>query len=251
MIGGSVNDWKWLVKLCYDRRAEVRNICLDLIDLVLTVDNDDNTNTNNDNDDDINSINWPPYDSMKLIIIDKNECSSVRLKAARILAKSCLSSSSLSSLSSSSSGLIGQIIMSLHDTLDMSNPRCNISSIKESLSIITMLLSSSSSSSSSLLSIETLKCIISMKVLPQIISILNPTAPSIIQNLATARVGLNSNTNSNTNSNSNSNSGGRSGWRFLWYEYLKENESNLVSSSLLLPSSLSSSLSSLSSSLSS
>lgn len=204
-------DWKWLVKLCYDRRAEVRALCLELIDLILTIEKTiDNRRfglqdtaplTNEETDD---NINWPPHDTLKLIVLDKNEAGSVRVMAAKVLVKH--------STTSQSAGLVGQIVMSLYDTLDLSSPRANVSSIRESLGIIALLLSSMATAA------ETLKCLISMKVLPQIISILNPNFPTLMQQLAKSRVSLKHSNSKLLNY----------GWGLLWREYLKENEQNLV-----------------------
>ena len=183
MTDGSSN-WRWLVRLFYDRRAEVRVLALEIFDSLRKLDenfedamNSSTLNSGNNSSSSASSSTFSVQKYLYSIAFDDNtECLAVRNSALRIL--------SSSKWLHKDETLAGQILACVQEQLSCGSEMTNSSSLSAALSCLMKLTNHSEFAETSL------NCARSLKLVPLVMSIIQSDISATLEKIAFRRVGV-------------------------------------------------------------
>jgi hypothetical protein len=247
-------NWRWLIRLFYDRRADIRLLAIEIysklrkidryFDVALEAVADDDMNDNDNSNS--NHSNFPLSKFVNGIAFDETECLSVRFSALRVLIHSpsrlnvddhlhlmsSLNGNITSGRGSETNSLLGEILSCVHEQLSFDNVLLGSSSLTAALSILIETLTNENCN------IQAKECILGLKLIPRVMSLLCGNPTSIVEKMSFRRVGVDiisnssasitggsnnewfQNSNSNSNNTSicimNKNSCSSYGWKNVW-----------------------------------
>lgn len=210
-------QWKWLVRLLYDRRAEVRVLALEVLAVVLrcveagdgggvagdaSVDSLDHpahssTDAAEEGDTDVvdnnNStlasvVSWPPFELLSHLAADSTESVTLRSRAVHLLVTSLLDQPALRP-SLDAHFKLPVVVGALFDCMSLSahdSPGACASSITSALSTLSLLLGARDEG----IVQHTLTLVRTMKVLPLVVEVLNVRLGGVLNVRALLRVGV-------------------------------------------------------------
>jgi hypothetical protein len=168
------SDWKWMLRLAYDRRADIRLLSLKIMSIVIpysSLDKDDThiIDSNESNYSGIESNSWPPFQFVEHIMMDISECSAVRIAAMEILVNS-IGSNDINS--TENEVYLGRIMAAMNEFLTIDNTNSNLSAIRSCVSSLMTLINDDDIEAPR--NKEIIGLLKLLKLLPLIISTLNP-----------------------------------------------------------------------------
>ena len=163
-------DWKWITRLGYDRRGDVRFLALQIVSEVLYIQY--MTGFDTDSVDDLNEVptasSWPPYDFLSHVMNDCHESGVVRTLAIKIYIENVLyrvdSDNTLTEL------LLGRLIASVIDVININDTRTNVHTLSSAIHCLVLLVGHSEQQA-----IVAATVLNTFKIMPKLALLLNPT----------------------------------------------------------------------------
>lgn len=186
------SDWKWMLRLAYDRRADIRLLSLKILSIVIPYspfnkDESHLVSSNESNYSGIESNSWPPYQFVEHIMMDVSECSAVRIAAMEILVNS-ISSNYINA--TDNEVYVGRIMTAMLEFLTIDNTNSNLSAIRSCLSSLMTLINDDDIEAPR--NKEIIGVLKLLKLLPIIISTLHPDLLNSLNQTVKKRVLLGS-----------------------------------------------------------
>ncbi len=163
-------DWKWVTRLGYDRRGDVRFLALQIVSEVLYIQY--MTGSDTDSVDDLNEVptasSWPPYDFLSHVMNDSHESGVVRTLAIKIYIENVLyrvdSDNTITEL------LLGRLIASVIDVININDMRTNVHTLHSAIHCLVLLVGHSEQQA-----IVASTVLNTFKIMPKLALLLNPT----------------------------------------------------------------------------